>query len=356
MDNIKRYKIKLTALAPIFIGSGRKINKCEYVFANNKVYVIDPDKLMDVIIKRNLTQRYINFMSRGGENVRLKSWLDSAGIKDYQSIAAYTLTGMRNINDRNGIQAFIKDAYNRPYIPGSSLKGMLRSVILWNEVYSNDGRVKKTARNAAAAARTSDGKHIKKELAKHSDELERMFFTEEIDKTRVSNMRGLSISDSKPFALGDLTLCEKIDISDKGRKKPINIMRECIKPGVIVEFDMTVDERIFKYSLADLRRMIEDYSIDYSNIVTYAFVDNEEEKNALFLGGGAGYFSKTVTYSLFDEDGAVEFARNYLRKTTPRKHKHENDYNISPHMRKCTIYNGETYEMGKCGIEIEPAE
>ena len=35
------------------------------------------------------------------------------------------------------IQCFIKDAYGMPYIPGSSIKGMIRSALLAYEVKKN---------------------------------------------------------------------------------------------------------------------------------------------------------------------------------------------------------------------------
>jgi CRISPR-associated protein Csm5 len=83
------------------------------------------------------------------------------------------------------------------------------------------------------------------------------------------------------------------------------------------------------------------------------FPHGEEEENTIYLGGGAGYFSKTFTYSLFKKDDAVNFVKKYLEKTTPRAHNHFKDRGISPHMQKCTRCGGKLYEMGKCQIRIE---
>ena len=35
------------------------------------------------------------------------------------------------------------------------------------------------------------------------------------------------------------------------------------------------------------------------------------------------------------------------------KHKNDNRIGISPHILKCTRYNGERYQMGKCRIELQ---
>ncbi|MCD7854567.1 MAG: type III-A CRISPR-associated RAMP protein Csm5 [Clostridiales bacterium] len=381
MDSfLKRYKTKLTALAPVFIGSGQEINKKEYIFDRNLIYVIDPHKLMETVTNRNLTASYLRFMQDSGKPsqnrsrgygyehqrpVTLKNWLYDAGIRDYEKVSAYVLKGVENLDDRRSlkaIQMFIKDAYNKPYIPGSSLKGLLRNIILWNEVgkQSNSDDVKEIRRNAGNAAKNSyRANELKKNLARASDNMEKEFFNREIDKASVSIMRGLIISDSKPLSLDDLVICEKIDYSPDGTKKKPNIVRECIRPGTVVEFDMTIDEGIFssvkggeKYIAEALRKMISRYSKDYYNLITKYFLKGKYEPDTVFFGGGAGYFSKTVSYNLFDRNTAADFVKNYLGKTTPAVHKHFKDNAVSPHMQKCTSSGGRIYEMGKCKIEI----
>ncbi|MCD8090352.1 MAG: type III-A CRISPR-associated RAMP protein Csm5 [Clostridiales bacterium] len=387
MDSfLKQYKIKLTALAPVFIGSGQEINKKEYIFDRNLVYVIDSYKLMEAVARRNLTDSYLRFMQGSGkpsqnrnrgykyENARpvtLKNWLYDNGIRDYERVSAYVLKGAENLDDRRSlkaIQLFIKDAYNKPYIPGSSLKGLLRSIILWNEVGVSNNipdakRIKENSSQISARLKnTFDRKEKNKlllKLAENSNNLEKIFFNREIDKASISIMRGLIISDSRPLSLDDLVLCEKIDYSPDGTKKKPNIVRECIRPGTVIEFDMTIDEGIFssvrgegKYTAEVLRKMISQYSKDYYNLITQYFIKGKYEPDTVFFGGGAGYFSKTVSYNLFDRNAAVDFVKNYLSKTTPAVHKHFNDNAVSPHMQKCTSSDGRSYEMGKCKIEI----
>ena len=168
-------------------------------------------------------------------------------------------------------------------------------------------------------------------------------------------MRGLIVGDSKPVSLDNIVLCQKIDVSPNGKEKTINTMRECIRPNVDIEFDLTIDSSVLGFDIETLLKYIENYSKDYYDLMMYPFKNVEEIDNSMFLGGGAGYFSKTVSYILFDEEkdyDGVDFTRDLLKKTTPYKHKHEKDRDISPHMQKCTRCNGKMYEMGKCQIEL----
>lgn len=351
---LKTYKIKLTTLAPVFIGSGKDINKAEYVFDGKSVYVIDQKKLMTAIIKKNLTDKYLAVIGTDKRGFNLKMWLDKNGITDYKSLMAYELMGVQNINEKKSmkeIKACIKNAYNMPYIPGSSLKGAIRTVILWNMI-CNDSKTLNSYRNKAMKALDNNGNAIKREFRKITPEIEKRYLNKSIDDTNISLMRGIIIGDSKPLSLDDIVICQKFDVNVNGKERQLNILRECIRPNVEIEFDLTIDESIFNIDADTICDMIKQYSNDYYDLITSNFVHAVDEENAIFIGGGAGYFSKTFTYGMFEEDDAVEFTRKYLSKTTNPKHKHFTDNVISPHMQKCTMCDGKVYEMGKCRIEI----
>lgn len=356
---LKNYKLKLKVLSPVFIGSGKQINKLEYIFDGKRIYVADMNKLMSEVVKRGLAESF--YMLMQSHEVYLKEWLDRNGMNDYGQYAAYELNGVENVDSSRslkGIDTFMRNAYNEPYIPGSSIKGMLRTIILWNEIYDNADNLGKTRDEIKHIVRAANRNSIKKELKRCSGDLERRYLSKtESDNKKTQLMRGLIVGDSKPLSNDDLVLCKKIDVHCNGRKREINIFRECLKPGTSTELSLTIDERIFPYSAECLTDMIHDYADDQSYIVTNFFpkcFGSDEDDNAIILGGGSGYFSKTITYSLFEKDDAVDVVSQYLGKTTCKKHGHFDDkrIGISPHMHKCTKYHGMLYEMGKCAVEI----
>ena len=67
--------------------------------------------------------------------------------------------------------------------------------------------------------------------------------------------------------------------------------------------------------------------------------------------------SKTVIYSLFDRE-AVQVAQGIFKGTLSekifRQHKHDKDRSlgVSPHVCKCTRYNNQLYDMGKCQLRV----
>ena len=311
---LKHYRMKLKTLAPLYIGSGKEVTKKQYIFANNKIYVIDVPKFLKFIADKNLTDKYMTFLQNDDPRIKLKDFLEKYGIRNYDDITAYVLKGVEN---------------NR--------------------------KLQEIKKDAKYEAKTSDGRSIKRNLGRISDILEKNYLTKNIEEKDVSIMRGLIVGDSKPVSLDNIVLCQKIDVSPNGKEKTINTMRECIRPNVDIEFDLTIDSSVLGFDIETLLKYIENYSNKYYQVMMYPFKNVEEIDNSMFLGGGAGYFSKTVSYILFDEEkeyDGIDFTRDLLKKTTPYKHKHEKDRDISPHMQKCTRCNGKMYEMGKCRIEL----
>ena len=61
--HLEEYSATITAIGPVFIGSGIKINKKEYVFdrRRNAAVIFDIDKLIMFFEKKGLLNKYIDF-------------------------------------------------------------------------------------------------------------------------------------------------------------------------------------------------------------------------------------------------------------------------------------------------------
>lgn len=147
MENyIKRYKIKLKTLSPVFIGSGKEINKKEYVYYRDsqEVYIPDMNRLFHDILDRNLDDEYQQYLM--SENMPLLNWLKSVGYSDSEikklcNIHMDCSDALENLNRPIAIQQFVRDAYGLPYIPGSSLKGADKNLSACRRYYEKSGKV-----------------------------------------------------------------------------------------------------------------------------------------------------------------------------------------------------------------------
>lgn len=364
-DFLKRYRLNLKILTPVHIGSGEEFSKKEFVFykSGKKILIPDLRSLFSDIKKRNLADKFVRYMTEGRES--LLDWLKSVGFDntDIRKFCSYELDcsdALDQVNRPLGIQCFVKDPYGLPYIPGSSLKGALRSILLADDIIEYPEKYQRLRQKVRQADPRWNGKPNRKYLQREGLEIERIYYRTLNNNEKKSNdalndiLKGLRISDSKPLAKERLTLCQKLDVSTMKNTNPINTLRESLKPGTEAEFEMVIDSSVFKFDIRKIEEAINKVSNFYVNVFVRHFMELPHVKNEIYLGGGSGYGTKTVAYELLDSDSRLRVVSNIMdNRFSNHKHRQDLQKGVSPHMLKCTRYEGRLCEMGRCQIKIE---
>ena len=266
----RTYRLVLTVEGLVHIGDGRKYGKKDYFFESGKIAILDASAFVAQLDSRQLDS-YCQFLKEDSRR-GLQIYLDTH--KNLSSVAQKAVRYQLNsplAQARGGtsqyfdIASFVKDAYGCPYIPGSSIKGMLRTAILINLV----------ARDRQTYERLYDRDRVlKKPKGADTGIQQEALWTGQLDKSRLSAandvLRYLSVADSDPLSVSDLVVAKKYDKfskgDDAGHKKRLGrisddayyqgnelpIYRECLRPGVVIRTTITIDERIDQY-LKDLR-------------------------------------------------------------------------------------------------------
>lgn len=118
-----RYRI--TCLSPVHIGTGQQLSKFDGAYHNGRWYAVDLDKVFARGIDGN---ELAQAMSASGFS--WAEWLRGRSIPA-DEVSLYSLPcpqDPREVYIREGM----KDVYLQPYIPGSTLKGAIRTAILWH--------------------------------------------------------------------------------------------------------------------------------------------------------------------------------------------------------------------------------
>lgn len=380
---VKNYKIVLEAKGPVFIGSGQTISKKDslWLVGEKMVYVLDMMKLFDGLRNLGLLKAYESYLLDAGQknfSDFIKRNSTKLSVEKCKSWAAYSLAAKDiaesgQSRSRGGgsddIMAFIKDPFGCPYIPGSSIKGALRTVIQGAEIISNRERFANLRRSIENEQMQSKKRYLSKQDKTISESLFNTLGRQEKRPSDAVNdsFAGMRISDSAPLSTDDLVLRQKVDVDVDGKEHALPIRRECLKPGTKIRFDMELDKGMLPYDGKKILNCTDKFYDAYFDGFLGAFgeIDHEgdTDKHLLLLGGGAGYATKTTVYPLYkDNIGAVRAVQKIMIETTSTKrkqdpHKHCNDeivHRVSPHMRKCSVIAGELYDFGLCEIRIEP--
>ena len=362
---LQRYKVVLRTLTPVFIGSGERISKKEYIYFSKTKEVLIPNmnSLFSDVLQRGLEKEFEKYMLH--ESQPLLVWMRSVGYteKEIRSLCGLSMDcsdALDNLNRPVAIQRFMKDSLGRPYIPGSSLKGALRTCLLANKILTEKENYKNVAAEIRGNNPWKDGRK-KYFLSTEKNTVEKIAFqtlTKKDDYFNALNdeLRVLRIVDSNPIPIEQLILCQKVDKGLEKGKNALNILRECLRPGTEVEFDMVIDSKELSLSKGQIENAIAKVYSFYSEVYVNKFTKMPNRNDCIYLGGGCGYGTKTVLNELLDDSDRVKYVSDMMHSKFP-KHGHRNDVRkgVSPHMLKCTRYNGKLYEMGKCSIRIEEA-
>ncbi|MGI6551024.1 MAG: type III-A CRISPR-associated RAMP protein Csm5 [Syntrophomonadales bacterium] len=371
-SHLQSFTIRIKTLGPLFIGSGREINKKEYAYipVGQRVCIIDLQRFSRFLNDKGLEDRYITFML-GNQN-DLYQWLYNCRVTDEEvnSFTAYEISAgnaLKSDHPLRDIELFLKDNYGQPYLPGSSLKGAIRTAILAKMLASQRNQSLRDLRKWEEKLRRSEwaGKNA---LGWETERVEAdLLHTLNLDNNKYnavnSVMKGLQISDSRSASTTDLILCPKIDLTLAGKEIAVPTFREAIRPGVTLLSQITLDPLILEQAGIDMG-FIESAIREFANMQEQYFfsaflklpanTDNSKAEPGaeIYLGGGAGYLSKTVAYPMGGKE-AISFVALLMQKQFSRGH-HDKDMElgVSPHVLKGTYYDNKFYRMGRCSVEI----
>ncbi len=372
--HLERINVTLRALGPVFIGSGESFNKKEYIFNSSQglIHFLHLPRFVSFLKSRNLLNSYEKFLIDPRSKDLHKFLLDhNVQEDDYSAFVIYSIEAGEAAQAPNfrEVLPFLKDPSGHPYIPGSSLKGALRTALgAYLLKRDNWDRLRQDIERADTNI------NARRYLKREKDVLERqLYYRLQIrnprDNRPVSGaindfMQGIRISDSAPLDFSSLTLAGKYDRKPDGTVSPLPIFRECLKPdseaSLVITLDLPVLAKV-GLTLGDIEKSLHSFADEYYANFEQHFAELSDDAPLaaqqgvdIILGGGAGYVSKTLTYNLFPQtDKALALVAKIMSKQFPARHGHTRDVNvhsISPHMLKTARYAGQYYQMGRCEL------
>ena len=350
----KVYRIEI--LSPLHIGNGNKINPIEYLL-DEKFYRIDMDSLFK------------------DENFAVNKFIEKANkcfyLGDfYPNIAKqhikYSLEISEELKKKKKIKEiheFIKSG-GRVYIPGSSIKGAIRTALLYYAI-KNDEWLFNLSKNHVLQLSIIGGNKKKAD-----DVIEEKFFG------RITHdfMKALIISDSNlksPSCLKlQLIKAFSINIADKPYQK-LDLLAECIKIGSEFKLDIKLEDFYFKEArelgfsskkkyLDNLPQICNEYSkelIDYElkfyrkykmqDLVEFYEKLDAEKGFLLRISWGSGWHSMSIARIFQEEPFFMELRKRF---NLGKRRNYPYFVDIFPKSRK-VVFDDKIYPLGWIKLE-----
>jgi len=233
--------VRLRALTPVFVGSGEVLTPLSYVVDSGKIYVVDPDRLLDTLTE-DQRGNYVSWLEpildelaeldiriaevRGNNELRRQLQRRRRDVEGRLSLEVFLrerlgVEPVRFVRERDcllyqvscrtnpgprGFNAHIKDIGCRPYIPGSELKGALRTSVLY--ALLKDNKRERTFTKMIEGLkeyRNLSRKKLEKKFKDVASQVERNLRGTK-DDAKYDLLKFISVSDSEPMATENLRL------------------------------------------------------------------------------------------------------------------------------------------------------
>jgi len=137
MEDNRSLRLEITGMSPVFIGSGDLYSQLDYIVENQKVHLLNFNSLLSEIplnLIDDLTKNILDNFSNNRWEGDVKSFLEKYDL-DWKKHVEQSHDLIGEIG-KNELHQFIKTS-DRLYIPGSSVKGAIRTCILFSILKNN---------------------------------------------------------------------------------------------------------------------------------------------------------------------------------------------------------------------------
>ncbi|MYC95652.1 MAG: type III-A CRISPR-associated RAMP protein Csm5 [Caldilineaceae bacterium SB0661_bin_32] len=246
------YDLTVSVLTPLHIGTGRELlNQYDYAIHNGRTWRLNESALLDAQDVEDAETASTLAQTPPAQLLRSQDFRPDGGL------FRYVLRGTpRSGAEGAQLREQIKDAFDRPYLPGSSLKGALRTALAWNVWQHGQMRpeIRKIGRRRQWAAQTYE-KEIFGRDPNHDF------------------LRALHVSDSAPVDADQLLLLNASVMNRRGSPgAPIEM--EAVAPDTQFSLTLKVDDALFsewavasrlrlngQELLTDLPRAVQNHSL-----------------------------------------------------------------------------------------------
>jgi len=178
-------RYRLTCLTPVLVGDGRKLSPIDYMVWKDQVNVLDQWRIFRLLAKGPRLDGYLSQLKRA-DKLDFASWggfaQNFAGRRIPFESPAYSAYWNRASGESLHIPTFATAASGGPYLPGTAIKGALRTGMVsanWKSSMLND-----------VAARMQ-GERIPRRLADGPED-------QALGNAGINRMRLVSVGDSNP--------------------------------------------------------------------------------------------------------------------------------------------------------------
>ena len=385
MNVAKKYNVKLLPLTDIHIGSGKDIEAYEYTVKSGYMYRIDMSEAFD---KMNVSEKENFYKILKKNNLfNIRSWIYNNYKEEWGYIYKEKISSefekyyKKKIDDRSqansqlSISEFI--GYdNKRYIPGSSIKGALRTAFIHSDFLENEKKYQiKSSYEIKNGKRVYNRKEIDKEakvmesevlLAEKEDRYgnkidkkrEKLGLEPKKDPFKIVKVSDTEEIDSKKFEIvrlkikeGNLT-CEVLNgtYNEIKKTKKVNFEKGINFNIVLTEYFLKDNPMMDYKKNLGIKQILDSLNNKMENILDFE-IEKERKKDEYNIKGFYEFLKK-IFYSFKNKN--ITLIR--IGKYTGFNDKTINLVTTEPIENSRTVFDANHYPIGWALIKVEEVD
>lgn len=362
ISNFDYKKLVIKCLSPVHITDEvGTVYSYQYLYdaRMQRVYFLNERLWVKFLFEHDLLTEFEELISTQMRAGTLCEWLLDRGfdidtldgaVTEYAEVAVPPDVLAANKMRLTEIVRTVHSVDGQPYIPGSSIKGALRTGLLFSLLLQED---KLRAQSWSEVTRILNDKRLRDKndaLARLAQKLEVLLLHRlRIPKNepggellpqanmKCSVMKGLSVSDAYGYGSIIPVIVQKREAvlmvkTGQIKIKNLNLFRECLPQGAHQHFSITLDKAVFRsigiQSVSELVKRQQDFTrfvlVRQQKIFDGALKREfaASECGNIFVGSGSGFLSKTLLAVLAPDEKSYTAAAALILHNNFYKHAH----------------------------------
>ncbi len=329
----QHYHLQTETITTVSIGTGQTLSPyADFVLDEEQgnVYYINHDTVKKALAQKpELIDEYVNgvsMMDNNRSNFQLSVFLKTKLEIDIRKTALKSYKLSASAKGLKQLYTIIKNAGIHPYIPGSSVKGAIKTALLYDWLWSENENNKKWLRNYLTARKQEERDQLTDTL-----ELQLNKYQPNVSDSSLFDSNCVAVYDTKRLHLksGKLTIPQTWEAISAGNAASlsISVIRKADTEWIDWE---TMCDKINKYSYNNVAQELDLLEALGSKIPQSIFnplfdfnekifdrLQNAQSGTAYMrIGSGKGYFFNSIGLGLHDIDESDEKTdfRDFLKK------------------------------------------
>ncbi|MCL6562819.1 MAG: type III-A CRISPR-associated RAMP protein Csm5 [Firmicutes bacterium] len=235
---MKWRRLRLVVASPLHVGAKQPLTELDYAVSGNIAHILSPNAWIEWLSEQHVLEAFAAAQLQGQSPQQFLAQALAGARPPWKNLSHYSLTIMHG-SPRGPVRPFVRDPWHRPYLPGSTLKGALRTALLAYWTLANPQAVETTIRELLPAA-----KHPAQVVAPLEERIYRDHTPAPLPGAMPKPLQELKVRDSEPLPMEAVALYP-VEVwllrPDGSRYQRAQIWAECLVPGTVISTAVALD-------------------------------------------------------------------------------------------------------------------